>query len=1153
MAKLTAKRDKARGWTAAFPTDSTTTTTTTSTSTTSITSITSTSTTNNCANNTTLHSTDILDAISEDQEVDLSSSTSFNKSDQGLGSGSGSEDLSSGDEINSETNDDDHDHDEEDEDEEEEEEEEDDEDDDDDRKDNNRKSSTKHANNRHRRRRQRNTSSGHEDEDREESEELSTTDESEEELDAQHKENNHEQDGHDGPQDIPKSKNGVRVTKRRPSTSALSTSPSDPSKIISATPTKKITKKSKKSTKSKSKGSLAASRQAAEEAKLEAAKPIVSRFMEMESTKLNDKLLQVFMINGMIPYVVGMITRLDPEIAKQVYADDPQDETMDGTQEAKFMKHYEYCCRSRDYSDLNLMKKSYTAMNFLVRNDMYNEFILSNSHQQIVKELFKIFRPESNGNFHHFHKVFDAIMKKFRVQTMATLYEDTDSETGQPKTPLILEMLPYLDQAPVSLSLMKALFPTYLYGISDKIEDYYKTLERHRFLEKLLAMTTLTEATAHSMGDIIVLLLDEVTRTKRAKIFLSCLGDDPIWAERLVRGVQSKNTAKRHSCIEIIYSILVRSIQMPFQDMFSNSNIIYMGQSCEKVESHMERIAKEFGNHLIKFIPELCHEFIDSQSMGGQVALPGHIVPTSFTVERLWLLDSIYHCLTDVKESPELLESIPSQFWATLVDSFFKFCFNSAYHVQFYKMFRVALYSEQATVYDRFFVQTSLVNRLIEHYKAPTGRPTGARGYIILILNCIRLSIDVEEQAAMNAKKEESNAGATTTMTTSLPGYWTELLKDNTEWQEFKPILRAATLEQTRDTLCHMDPHLRFQFAPLQARQPTEPPMTKRHFGIPGVSARGTDGIDLGSRYGNSLGFGVPMVYDRSTAMEDVEEAASKGEQEHESEVQKALANLMPSTEWRLLPPQRVTNTLNSNKSSKPVITTNGHNNNSSSSGNGSDRSSDERSRHLLSLLRASLGAKDASDDNGGVSATSPETASETALASGSGTTTAKSKKKKKNKKKRQLASVERSGGNGDEDGDDHDNNVDEDEAAQGLKRIAITSSEDDMGSSDSDSSSGTMSNPSSANNSDVSGSEDEGSGGSSGGSRKSSNGAASQNGTSSSVTTDQESEEEERRKERKREKKREKKRKSRMNKKNKIEAAQSHVGENSGVSHMEH
>ncbi|KAF8931457.1 hypothetical protein BGZ52_012531 [Haplosporangium bisporale] len=753
------------------------------------------------------------------------------------------------------------------------------------------------------------------------------------------------------------------------------------------------------------------------------------------------------MINGMVPYVVETITRLDPEIAKDIHEDENQDEN----QESKFMRRVEHCRRKRDYSDLNLMKKSYTAMNFFVRNDMYNEFILSNGHQMIVKELFKIFRPESNGNFHHFHKVFETILKKFRLQTMATLFEDADSETGQPRTPLIFEMLPFLDQPPVALALMKVLFPTYAYGFSEKIQEYYRTLQTGHFLEMLLAMITLTENTTTNMGDLVVSLLDEATRAKEAKIFLLCLADDPIWAERLVRGVQSNDANKRHSCIEIIYSVLVRSIQMPFQDMFANS-IYITEKSYDRVESHLERIANDFGKNLAGFIPELCQEFIGSKFSGGQVSLPGYSVPSSFTVGRLWLLDSIYHCLTDVKENPDLLESIPEQFWITLVDSFFQFRFNSAFHVQFYKIFRVALYSEQRTVYDRLFVKTNIVNRLIEHYQA-IGQPTGTKGYIILILNCIRLSSDVEDQAV---KSDES----------STPGFWTELLKDNAEWATFKPTLREATLEQTRDTLCHMDPNLRFQFAPLQARQPSEAPMTKRHFGIPGVSARGTDGIDLGSRYSNSLGFGVPMVYSRAMAEEEKE----KTEQEHESEVQKALANLMPSMDWKLIPPQRVINAMvNANKAKQA---------------NGSNKT-------------AVVG----SDNN--------TTGASLDTAQGSGSTTSmKPKKKKKNKKKRQIASVHA----------EHEGGEDDDET-EGMKRIAITSSEDE----DSDSSMSGGSNPSSANNSDVSGSEDEGSS-----SGSSTNGSRSANGHDS----------EEERKERKREKKREKKRKNRMNKKNKTDAS---------------
>lgn len=171
--------------------------------------------------------------------------------------------------------------------------------------------------------------------------------------------------------------------------------------------------------------------------------------------------------------------------------------------------------------------------------------------------------------------------------------------------------------------------------------------------------------------------------------------------------------------------------------------------------------------------------------------------------------------------------------------------FNNAFHVHFYKMFRVVLYSEQASVYERFFIQTDMIKRLIEHY-LDAEEPTGSRGYIILILNCLRLSADVEQRAAEakdeNAMEEEVSEGRVSQT------YWTDILRDHAAWKNFAPTLRHATLKQTRDTLCNMDPNLRFQFAPLQSRHSTESPITKRHIGIPGVTARGTEGIDLGSQ-----------------------------------------------------------------------------------------------------------------------------------------------------------------------------------------------------------------------------------------------------------------------------------------------------------------
>jgi len=82
---------------------------------------------------------------------------------------------------------------------------------------------------------------------------------------------------------------------------------------------------------------------------------------------------------GVLGVVIEYITRLDPEIAKEINSE----EDVDANQETLFMRRVQQCSRKRDHSDLNLMKKSYTAMNFIIRTDVYNEFILSSGHQTI--------------------------------------------------------------------------------------------------------------------------------------------------------------------------------------------------------------------------------------------------------------------------------------------------------------------------------------------------------------------------------------------------------------------------------------------------------------------------------------------------------------------------------------------------------------------------------------------------------------------------------------------------------------------------------------------------------------------------------------------------------------------------------------------------
>ncbi|KAF9969476.1 hypothetical protein BGZ73_008150 [Actinomortierella ambigua] len=697
---------------------------------------------------------------------------------------------------------------------------------------------------------------------------------------------------------------------------------------------RKFTKKVKKVKTKSSKASKATS----DEAKLEAAKPVVDRFLELENPDLNGKPVFLFMIPGSGDVAMTGIEVQDPI--------------------AEFMQHAEACRRKRDYADMEIIKKSYMSMRFLTRNDVYHEFLISQFHIELVKALFDVFKPESDGNFYHFQKVMEMILRKYRVNTLDSLFATSDPVTGKPTKPLIMEMLPYLDQPPVASVMIQILFPAGTLSLSlvtKRMVDYYQVLRQERFTEKLMALVTLLKEPSPGFSEFLLAILDEANRHRDAKALLTDLADEPMWAERLVDGACSNLAARQRGCIELLYSILVRSIQVPFQDMYT-SNFFITDSTFGRVEAHLESIANGYATYLVPHVPKLCELFIGTKDFGQEIVLPGYKVERSFTVARLWLLDCIYHCLGNASEDPTILESIPAQFWACLVHSFIQFRFNNAYHVLFYKFFRLALWSDNKSVYERFFLDPNLVHQLIEHYRLGEREPTGSKGYIILILNCLRLSADVEQLPLRERKRlRRTRTGASPRMAGRHSSYgegndnindgvndvvmknsgsegdeeqegpveedddeneeessshsqfrptkfWTHYLGGHPDWQGFKTTLREATLIQTKDTTYDMDRSLRLQFAPVQSRSPNEAPLVKKHFGIPGIAAIGQDGIDLGSQYSNTLGFGVPMVYEPpkvEAPREDTFTRATKG-----------LSEAMNSMEWRLIPPQRVVNAM---------------------------------------------------------------------------------------------------------------------------------------------------------------------------------------------------------------------------------------------------
>ncbi|KAI7829724.1 hypothetical protein BC939DRAFT_440389 [Gamsiella multidivaricata] len=223
----------------------------------------------------------------------------------------------------------------------------------------------------------------------------------------------------------------------------------------------------------------------------------------------------------------------------------------------------------------------------------------------------------------------------------------------------------------------------------------------------------------------------------------------------------------------------------------------------------------------------------------------------------------------------------------------------------------------------------------------------------------------------------------------------------------------------------------------------------------------------------NSLGFGVPMKYDRAAE----EEVKKKAEQDHELQVQKALANLMPNVDWRLIPPQRVINA---------VLGINQVKGEGGAAGKPKLIIPDGKTPVVATMTTT------ASEGNESLNGSSP------ASKDGAAPAATKAKKKKKNKKKRQISSVNAEG-TADTDEDDHHHSTEVGQSSNGE--------------------SGSESHP------DTTDSEGEGSG---------TDGVAHKVAKSNGIgSEDSAMDLEEERRERRKEKKREKKRKSKMNKKN--------------------
>lgn len=101
--------------------------------------------------------------------------------------------------------------------------------------------------------------------------------------------------------------------------------------------------------------------------------------------------------------------------------------------------------------------------------------------QLLVKELFKVFQPNSAGNFHHFNKVLEQLLVRAPVETTHTLISDN----------LLWMMFDHLHESPIVDSVIDVFccgFPRYLSYLNCRQSDtiqFYKALVDVKIFEKI--------------------------------------------------------------------------------------------------------------------------------------------------------------------------------------------------------------------------------------------------------------------------------------------------------------------------------------------------------------------------------------------------------------------------------------------------------------------------------------------------------------------------------------------------------------------------------------------------------------------------------------------------------------------------------------------
>ncbi|KAI8095106.1 regulator of Vps4 activity in the MVB pathway-domain-containing protein [Gilbertella persicaria] len=508
---------------------------------------------------------------------------------------------------------------------------------------------------------------------------------------------------------------------------------------------------------------------------------LIEKLLQFSTPRLDSKIVNVLFLEGMMDIFMTHVSRLD------LQADKIELEKCSVEQKLKYSKH------KRDMEDMAALKRSYHAMEFLSGTTANHLWVQNAKFYDIVNHLFEVFLPNSHGNFNHFFKIFQHLVRRHPCDMLDFVILRNNASI------VFHYMLPYLTEGSVMDALLTLLFVRDINPeTKEQREKSHERLYELGFLEWMVKAMQLKSHPDYveAMQEFFIRVIEEASQVDNGDILLKALRTDKgkdIMEILVKQTIHNAPSEERERTITII-KLLVKSGMLTTRT----------SSLSQPVQGPLYFVSLRSQDLLIEYIAEFCHLFIKDRKDKNTKERP-------LTTSDMDLLDIIYQTLYNANEKVEMLASIPSAFWKILTNSFF----------------------EKSTMLVR---KQSLITRMIDAYQSK--QKTDNRGFILLILNQLRLMADARHSALIN-----------------------RTMAEHPRYQEFLPTLRKDTLAQTESIYAwkleacprppaHIGPTPPIQSVQFSPYASTLPLMTNAN-----DHDEAAAGIDLGSDFAYCLGF----------------------------------------------------------------------------------------------------------------------------------------------------------------------------------------------------------------------------------------------------------------------------------------------------------